>query len=142
MTPLQNNRYWRKWGDVRKLLTGLGEFSAADADAERKTIQAAALGGVEKSSKDLTNKELDKVYDAFDAYLVLVNGPKSAPEISQPCKRLIWFIERLGLDEPYLAKIAADQFKVDDWRKLDEDRLGKFRFTCVRCAAAKRRAAK
>lgn len=136
MTPAQNGRYWRDWGKIRKLLTGLGEFSAADAEAERKVIQARALGGVEKSSKDLKNKEIDKVFDAFGDYLVLLTGPKTPDAISQPCKRLIWAIEQLGLDEPYLAKIAADTFKVDDWRQLDEDRLGKFRFTCVRCAAS------
>lgn len=136
MTPKQNAKYWRDWGKIRKLLTGLGEFSAADAEAERKVIQARALGGVEKSSKDLTDKEIDKVFDAFGDYLVLLDGPKTPDAISQPCKRLIWAIEQLGLDEPYLAKIAADTFKVDDWRRLDEDRLGKFRFTCVRRAAS------
>lgn len=142
MTPAQNGRYWKKWSEVRKLLTSLGEYSAADADAERRAIQARALGGVEKSSKDLTNKELDKVYDAFDAYLVLINGPASKPEISQPCKRLIWAIERLGLDEAYIVSIARDQFKTDAWRLLTEDQLTRFRFTCTARAAALKRAAK
>ncbi len=142
MTLPQNRRYWRKWNEVRKLLTGLGEYSAADAEAERKTIQARALGGVEKSSKDLTNRELDKVYDAFDAYLVLINGPATAPAISQPCKRLIWAIEQLGLDEPYIAAIARDQFKTDDWRLLTEEQLTRFRFTCTARAAVLKRASK
>lgn len=140
MNPDQNKRYWAKWGQVKKLLTTLGEFSAKDAEEQRKLIQASALGGIEKSSKDLTNKELDKVYDAFDSYMVLVNGPKAADDISQPCKRLIWAIDQLGLDAPYIEKIAFDQFKTRNWRHLTEDQLTRFRYTCTRAAAALKKA--
>jgi hypothetical protein len=141
MTPAQNRRYWKKWGEVKKLLTTLAEFSAKDAEEQRKLIQASALDGVEKSSKDLTNKELDKVYDALDAYLVLVNGPSAASTISQPCKRLIWAIEQLRLDEPYIESIAFDQFKTRAWRSLTEAQLTRFRYTCNARASALKRAA-
>ncbi len=140
MSPSQHGRYWRDWGRVRKVLIDLGEFSKADADAQRKVIQAEALGGVKKSSKDLTNDDLDEVFKAFKAILVMVDGPSAPETISGKCKRLIWAIEQLGLDDATLAGIMRQQFKSEEnWRSLDERRLSLFRFTCARAAGAKRR---
>lgn len=142
MTPAQHRRYWREWSQIRKLLTGMGEYSAEDADQERKEIHRKALG-YDKSSKDLTNRDLDKIYPAFAAYLVLIKGPSTAPTgPSQPCKRLIWAIEKLQLDEPYLVDISWDQFGTEEWRTLNEEQLTHFRFTATARAAAKKRAAK
>ena len=139
MTKAQNSRYWRDWGRVRKVLVELGEFSKADADEQRKVIQREAIG-CDKSSKDLTNADLDKVFKAFAAVLVMVDGPAAPEEISGPRKRLIWAIEQLGLDADTLAGIMLQQFKSeDDWRSLDEKRLAFFRMTCARAASAKRR---
>jgi hypothetical protein len=135
MTPKQKARYWREWGQIRKLLVEMGDFSKEDADAERMQIHERALG-TGKSSKDLTNRHLDKIFDAFASYLVLLKGPSTAPAENQPCKRLIWAIEQLGLDESYMQSIALDQFKRADWRHLDEAQLSRFRFTCTARAAA------
>jgi hypothetical protein len=135
MTAKQKARYWREWGQIRKLLVEMGDFSKEDADAERMQIHERALGTA-KSSKDLTNRDLDKIFDAFGSYLVLLKGPASGPVESQPCKRLIWAIEQLGLDEPYIRAIALDQFKRADWRNLDESQLTRFRYTCTARAAA------
>lgn len=44
MSPAQKKKYWCLWGQVRKALTQLGEYSAADADAERSAITVEALG--------------------------------------------------------------------------------------------------
>lgn len=139
MTKAQTARYWRDWGRVRKVLVELGEFSKSDADEQRKVIQREAIG-CDKSSKDLTNADLDKVFEAFSAVLVMVDGPAAPEEISGPRKRLIWAIEQLGLDADTLAGIMLQQFKSDeDWRSLDEKRLSFFRMTCARAASAKRR---
>lgn len=139
MTKAQTARYWRDWGRVRKVLVELGEFSKADADEQRKVIQREAIG-CDKSSKDLTNADLDKVFKAFAAVLVMVDGPAASEEISGPRKRLIWAIEQLGLDADTLAGIMLQQFKsAEDWRSLDEKRLAFFRMTCARAASAKRR---
>lgn len=135
MTSKQNSRYWREWGQIRKLLVEMGDFSKEDADAERMQIHERALGTA-KSSKDLTNRDLDKIFDAFASYLVLLKGPSATPAENQPCKRLIWAIEQLGLDEPYIQAIALDQFKRVDWRNLDEAQLTCFRFTCTARASA------
>jgi hypothetical protein len=141
VTEKQTAAYWRKWGRVRKILTTIGEFSAKDADAHRAEIHKEALG-VAKSSKDLTNRDLDKIFAAFDAYLVIEDGPGAGDRADQPRKRLIWAIERLGLEGEYLARICQDQHKTTDWHNLPMDQLQKFRFTATARAAARNRAQK
>ncbi len=138
MTPAQNKEYWRQWSAVKKLLTTLGEFSPKDADAERKAIHLEALK-VEKSSKDLTNADLDKVLDAFGTRLILLDAQSTTNRAQeQPVKRLIWAINQLGLDAPYIAKICLDQFGTEDWQNLGEKRLRFFRMTLTKRARAKK----
>jgi len=140
MTPKQTAKYWRMWGRLRTALVNLGEFSKADADAERHAIHREALG-CEKSSKDLTNRDLDKIFDAFDRVLVILDGPHQIDrEARQPAARLIWAIDQLGLDEPYIQAIARDEFQTPDWRSLSEPQLTRFRYTLTR--AARRRSQK
>ena len=141
MTAKQSATYWRKWGRVRKVLIELGEFSKEDADAQRHEIHREALGA-EKSSKDLTNRDLDKIFDAFDAVLVMVDGPGKGDRTEQPRKRLVWAIEHTGLEAAYLAKLCADKHGHDDWRSLPMDDLEKFRFTANARAQARKRASK
>lgn len=139
MTPQQNRAYWRKWNEVREVLTTVGEFSKDDAEAERHEIHKAALGK-DKSSKDFTHRDLDAIFDHFDQYLVLLRGPQPGPTRaeSQPVKRLVWAIEQLGLPESYVQAIARDQFMTSDWRSLTERQLVRFRFTCVARARARK----
>lgn len=141
MTPAQNNKYWHMWGRVSKALTELGDFSKSDAEAERKAIHLEALGK-KKSSKDLTDDDLDKIFDAFDDYLVLFDGPSDHDRTARgPVARLIWAIDQLGLEEPYIQKLASDsEFKTTAWRELDESQLKRFRFTCTRAARQRRKA--
>jgi hypothetical protein len=137
ISPKQLGKYRFEWSRVRKALVELGDFSPSDAEAERKVIQREAIG-CEKSSKDLTNKELNLVLDAFDKILVLFDGPTVKP--SRNAANLIFSITRTGLPDDYLAPIAQDQFGTMDWRSLDEDKLRKFLFTAVARAASKRKA--
>ena len=140
MTPQQTAKYWRMWGRVRTALTTLGEFSKSDADAERHAIHLDALG-CQKSSKDLTNRDLDKIFDAFDRVLVIFDGPHQIDrEARQPAARLIWAIDQLGLEEPYLQAISRDEYGTADWRSLTEPQLTRFRYTTTR--AARRRSKK
>lgn len=140
MTKAQNSRYWRDWSQIRKMLIEMGDFSKEDANAERHQIHRRALG-CDKSSKDLTNKDLDEIFKAFNQYLVLIDGPKKPNgEPDGECKRLIWAITQTGLPDAYLESIAQDQFGRPDWQNLSEDQLTKFRFTAVSRAAAKRKA--
>ena len=143
MTKAQSSLYWRTWAKVRKTLIELGDYSKEDADAERHVIHRQALGS-DKSSKLLNNRDLDTILDHFKTYLVLSDGPSTAPARadSQPCKRLIFAITQTGLPEPYLESISRDQFNTSDWRALDEAQLTKLRFTAVSRAAARRKAAR
>lgn len=137
MTSAQKNKYFQTWGRVRKALTELGDFSSADADAERHTIHRDALGR-DKSSKDLTNADLDKILDAFDDILVIFDGPGDHNRTERgPKARLVWAIDQLGLDEAYLQAICLDsEFKTTAWRDLGVAQLTRFRFTCTRAARA------
>jgi hypothetical protein len=141
MTKSQTAKYWREWAKVRKLLLDLGEFSKEDADQERHEIHIRALGQ-DKSSKALTNRDLDAIFDHFESYLVLLAGPQSGPSRadSQPVKRLLWAIDQLGLPAPYIEAISHDQFGTQEWRKLTAEQLTKLRFTLA--ARARHKAAK
>jgi hypothetical protein len=56
MTEKQTRMYWRAWAAVRR----------ADPEADRQALTVQALGRL-RSSKDLTNAELDRVLAAFRA---------------------------------------------------------------------------
>lgn len=128
------------WGRVRKALTELGDYSKADADAERKAITREALG-LDKGSKDLKNADLDKIYDAFDNILVIFDGPGDHNRTAHgPKARLLWAIDALGLDEPYIQSICLDsEFKTAAWRDLDAKQLARLRFTLTRAARASKK---
>ena len=136
MNSDQIRKYRAIWSRVRKALVDFGDFSPADAEAERMEIHRQAIGST-KSSTELTNDELNRVLDAFDKILVLFDGPSDKP--TRNAANTIWSIEQLGLDAPYIAKIAMDQFKTDDWRSLSEQQLIRFRFTLTRAARARRK---
>lgn len=138
MTSAQTARYWREWGQIKKLLTEQGEYSKEDADAERMEIHRRALGEA-KSSKDLTNRDLDKIFAAFAKYLVLERGPSTKPVEDQDRKRLVWAIEQLALEPAYLAAICLAQHKREDWQNLPLSDLEKFRFTATARASRLRR---
>lgn len=64
MSPAQTNLYWRKWSACKRALAKLGRpFD----DSARHALHAQALGAP-KSSKDFTNRDLDKVLAAFAAF--------------------------------------------------------------------------
>lgn len=65
MTPAQLTLYWREWRAAAQAMKQLGH---AGDDYQRRALQADAIGGVEKSSKDLTNAELTKVLAKFRSY--------------------------------------------------------------------------
>jgi hypothetical protein len=133
MTLSQIKFYRARWAKVKKVLVEMAGMSAAEAEEERYEITREALG-VNKSSKDFTQRDLDRVLQAFDGYLVLIDGPSSSPqrEVAQPLARLIWTIEKTGLNDAYISKISQDKFGTADWRTMPERRL---RFLCWTCVA-------
>ena len=131
MTAKQRSLYFRTWARVKKALTTLGEFSPAEAEAQRHEYHIAALGK-DKSSNAFTNADLDRVLDKFEETLVLLDGPRSGSRtVDQPIKRLIHAISGLGLEDSYLDSIAADQFHVSGWRNLSLPQLTRFRYTAT-----------
>ena len=71
MTPKQTSLYWREWSKAKRALVSLslpkgegqGEGSSPDWDQKRYELHHSALGH-DKSSKDFTNADLDKVLAA------------------------------------------------------------------------------
>ena len=136
VNPEQLKKYRFAWSRVRKALVEFGDFSPADAEAERKVIQREAIKS-DKSSKDFTNDELNLVLDAFDKILVLFDGPSTGP--TRNAANRIWSIEQLGLGESTIAHLAQDAYGSGDWRKLTERRLTCLLYTCTRHARTLRK---
>lgn len=126
------------WLDVRNVLITLGGDSLKEADAKRHEIHKDALGK-DKSSKDFTNKELDRVLDAFASYVI--GAPNSRRAVEQPILRAIKGIEitaeKAGFEEAYITAIARDKFGVEDWRVLPESKLKQLSVTLTHRARSK-----
>lgn len=65
MTPRQTALYWREWAACRDALRARGHRGD---DAQRRSIQANALGERTVSSKALTNAQFDAVLAKFRSY--------------------------------------------------------------------------
>jgi hypothetical protein len=140
MTKSQNGKYWRTWSRVRSALTDFGEYSEEDAAAERHQIHLEALGEP-KSHTKFSNSDFDKVLDSFAKILAIFDGPSfETREETQPRRRMIHAIERLGLPDGYIQIIAHDQFNSLDWRTLPTSQLRLLSYTIA--ARARSRAAK
>ncbi|MDP4848505.1 MAG: hypothetical protein NWR51_14725 [Akkermansiaceae bacterium] len=141
LSAKQKSLYWRTWSKVRKTYVELGDYSPSEADQQRHELHRSALGS-DKSSAQMDNRDLDAVLDAFQSVLVLSEGPQTGPTRAseQPRKRLIHAILSLGLDDPYIAKITADEFRSTDWKSLDESQLTRLRFTLTTRARRRARA--
>ena len=138
MTYEQMKLYRSRWAKVKKVLVEMAGMSDSEAEEERHAITKEALGEA-KSSKDFSEREFDKVLDAFDEYLVLMEGPSGEAKrtVAQPIARLVWIIEQIGLPDAYVASISQDKFGVSDWRSLSEKRLRFLSWTCLARAKKK-----
>lgn len=93
MNAKQLNLYRALWGQARKVLRA-GGLPAAECEAERHAIHARELGA-DKSSRDLTNGDFDKVKAAF---LAIIDGADLDAQLDaqeQPRKRRLWVIRDL-----------------------------------------------
>ena len=105
LTPRQTSLYWREWAKARKMFIDTMGMDPKDADAERMAVHADELGS-RVSSKQLKNKQLDKVLAAFRAISSPADTDAQINAIEQPLKRLRWKIEqikrKLGMSDQYL----------------------------------------
>lgn len=154
MTPKQTQLYWRDWNAAKKA----GQLT----DQDRYELHFEALGE-HKSSKDLTNEDLDRVLGAFRA----ISRPASLNSqlraqampktrylyrIAQQLQLLALFVEhpcnyaksilqdRFNTSfledlsaDPYLRKSKTDRFDIDD------SELAMMRNTLARCLSKLRR---
>jgi hypothetical protein len=149
MTRKQDFLYWREWQAVRELYTSLN-LPAPD----RHALHQAALGA-DKSHKDFSNADLDKVLAHFRSLSDPANVQAQLRQIDQPKTRLKYAINLLSSQladrgrspsaaapppggpstlnpQPstgYAERIAADRFGTSDLDSLTELQLTQLRNT-------------
>lgn len=86
MTPFQQKKYWWEWSRCREFYAGkgltLGQTEIARHDLHRKAL------GRNKSSKEFSNADLDKVIAAFRAVWDAANLNAQLRQLDQPEHRL------------------------------------------------------
>jgi hypothetical protein len=151
MTPDQTRMYFRKWNparvalaagattDMGRKVTEMATHMAArdarkvDAEALRHACHVVALGR-EKSSKHLTNAELDRVLLVFK---LVINGDDLAAVIAweQPdqgqVKRLTWSIRNTA-PEALIVHVCKDKNGRGDWLNLGTTELRQLLMTLKR----------
>jgi len=128
MTEKQTKLYWREWAKTRRTLISHG-YHSSEVNEQRRELTIQALGarvGTTASSKDLTNRQLDKVLGAFRAVSRPADLNAQLDAEDQP-RRRAWFRLRqqagkAKVDKPYLVSISKQMFgkHIDD---CDEDEL-------------------
>jgi hypothetical protein len=102
LSPAQNALYWRAWAKAKAMLQLGGMKDAQELEAKRHEIHTEALG-TDKSHKDFTNKDLDRVLDAFDAYNLHADPQKARRAIEQPRIRALAAIDDLAYQMDWTA---------------------------------------
>lgn len=126
MTKKQTALYWREWAKVRK-----------DApDTDRHALHLEALG-YERSSKELSNTEFDKILGAMRAISEPWNINAQMRQMDASATRLRYSITRKA-PQAYIAAILRDRFAGRTLDDLDETELTQLRNTLDRAARRQR----
>lgn len=134
MNAAQTSLYFREWGKVRAYYIARG-IDSRQADAKRHELHRKALGR-DKSSKEFTNSDLDKVLASFYAITRPSDLNAQIRQLDQAEHRHSDLLERArdlaaqcvdkpGLEGRYLDGMAGKIFGVDQYHQLDERQLGK-----------------
>ena len=134
MTQQQRALYFREWGRVTATCRQHG-FPVPD----RHDLHVKALG-LDKSSKDFTNEDFDRVLAEFRAISQPDNLAAQLRQQDQPRRRLLYTIRRLA-PEPYWRAIAQDKFGTADETRLDLEQLRQLRITLAARSRSRRRCA-
>jgi len=130
ITEKQDGKYWRLWSAVRRIRP----------DADRHALHIEALG-YDKSHKDMTNGELDKVFAEFTAIIDPAGLDKQMEFRRQPRKRLLYSIAHLA-PAAYTGEILRVRFQGRALEDLDQSGLVQLRNTlAARMNAQRHRAA-
>ncbi len=126
MTDAQIRLYRREWGAARKALRARG-MAPTVADAERHAIHVRVLGS-DKSSLELSNRELDLVLGAFRAISRPADLEPQLDEAGQPVKRMRFVISSLcaELERPaeYAEAVAQMMYRERGIASGELDELG------------------
>ncbi len=94
-------------------------------DDLRHACHLAALGR-DKSSKDMTNQDIDQVL-AFFRLLVDPDDLSAQVALDNPDqearRRLEWSVTHTGLPEAYVLKVCSQKFGTREWKTLDDEQL-------------------
>lgn len=132
MTQAQLALYRFEWGRTRKWLRAHGR-TPERADSMRHEIHKAALG-VDKSSLEFTNADLDKVLAKLRSYSDGANLDAQLAAEDQPAHRIqalvanarelaAAVVSREGTERAYLDGLAKRVFKNGDYQALQERQL-------------------
>lgn len=113
-----------------------------DADLLRHGCHTAALG-VDKSSDNLDNRDLDLVLALFDLLIDPLNLA-ARMRLDNPGldarRRLEWAVEHCGLPEAYVLTVCASKFGTHAWRNLEDVQLRQLMVTLKGRVKARREA--
>lgn len=126
MSNNRNKAFWAIWNKAVKKFKE-SHFDKEDIENERQQLIKLAGGKPDDkgrySTTKLTNGQFNTLLDLIETTVLGQQNQK------RRSKSLIWSIKQLGLDEPYLDKIALDQFKVASWKTCNVTQLGYLRMT-------------
>ncbi len=143
MNAAQTAKYFFEWGRARDYFLGRG-LSHALADAKRHELHRKALG-LDKSSKEFSNADLDAVLAVFRAVWDGGNLDAQLRQLDMPERRAANAVQRIqslklslglkpGLESGYVQGIARNLFGVTDgqWQKLDAVQLAQLEGVIMR----------
>ena len=126
--------YMRTWLEVQHALTTFGKFSSKEAEEERHQITIEALG-MDKSSKEFTNRDLDRVLDKMGTYLIRKDHTQPPATLIGEKKRLLWRIQNGELTTAQVRGLCERSARAfghrTDFENFDETALRKLRFQVI-----------
>lgn len=109
LTTKQKYLYWREWRAVEKVMVDRYLFEPKEAREYRHTLHVKALGH-DKSSKEFSNADFDKILATFRAYTRPADLAGQLRQIDQPKIRaahaLQELVKKLDLTSEYVDGIA------------------------------------
>lgn len=132
MTSAQTAMYFAEFGKLREVLRTRG-WSPTKIEQHRHALTKKALG-FDKSSKDFSNAELDRVLAVISAEAAPADFNAQMRLQDMPEKRFMLLLSRVrglskhvglkpGLESAYVDGIARRMFQVQGYDKLTEQQL-------------------
>ena len=134
----QSNEIYQRIG-VLAAARATAEIRALSPDDFRHACHIVAIGH-DKSSSDLTNAETDRIVALF-RILAHPDSLAAAMAWHNPAaerrKRVMWYLSNRCV-ESYLVAVCRHKFGTDNWRGLDDRRLGQLHMTIKNRARGQR----